>query len=90
MEIRPYSSARHLCTVIDFANAKAARAVGLPAQPHVFQVGDLVVLADGARGRILEFNGNFALMAMAGARCGIKRAAALNTMRKLLEPDGVA
>jgi hypothetical protein len=88
MEIRPFSSRPNLCTVIDFANAKAARAVGLPTDAHVFQVHDLVALADGAQGRIREFKGNFALVALAGL--GIKRAAALSSMRKLPEPGGAA
>jgi hypothetical protein len=88
MELRPFSSRPNLCTVIDFANARAARAVGLSPGPHIFQVGDLVVLADGAQGRILEFRGSFALVSLAGHRCGIHRAAAISTMRKLPAPDG--
>ncbi|HYD07184.1 MAG TPA: hypothetical protein VEC60_15715 [Reyranella sp.] len=86
--IRPFSSRPHLCTVIDFENAKAARSVGLPTQPHAFQVpgfsiGDLVVCADGAQGRIREFKAHMAVVALAGSRCGINRAAALSSLRKL-------
>ena len=80
--IRP-AARPNLCTIIDLANARAARAVGLPVQPHAFQVHDLVVCPDGAQGRIAEFKAHMAVVALAGARCGIRRAADLSTLRKL-------
>jgi hypothetical protein len=93
-QIRP-SSRPNLCTVIDFVNAKAARTVGLSADAHVFQVpefrvGDLVVCSDGAQGRIREFKAHMAVVAMAGSLCGIHRAAALSTLRKLPQSGGAA
>jgi len=83
--IRPLSSRPNLCTVIDFANARAARAVGLPMQPHAFKVNDLVACADGATGRIRGFKAHMAMVALGGSRCGITRAASISTLRKL--PD---
>jgi hypothetical protein len=83
MELHPSGSRPHLCTVIDFANAKAARAVGLSTKPHAFQVHDLVVCADGAQGRIREFKAHMAVVALAGSRCGINRAASISSLRKL-------
>jgi ribosomal protein S12 len=88
MEIRPFSSRPNLCTVIDFANAKAARAVGLPTDAHVFQVHDLVALRGRRAGADPGIQGHFALVALAGL--GINRAAALSSMRKLPEPGGAA
>jgi hypothetical protein len=84
-QIRPFSSRTHLCTVIDFANAKAARSVGLSAEPHGFQVNDLVACADGAEGRIREFKGHMVIIALAGMPFGIRRSASLSTIRKLPE-----
>jgi hypothetical protein len=89
MELRPpygpMGARPNLCTVIDFQNAKAARAVGLTAAAHVFQVNDLVVCSDGAQGRIREFKAHMAVIALAGSNCGVRRAASLSTLRKLPE-----
>jgi hypothetical protein len=80
--IRP-SSRPNFCTIIDLGNARAARSVGLPVQPHSFQINDLVVCSDGAQGRIDLFQAHMAVVVLAGSRCGIRRAADLSTLRKM-------
>jgi hypothetical protein len=84
------ASRPHLCTIIDLANARAARTVGLPVGPHAFRIGDRVALADGAVGFIVAFRAAGALLALAGRHKGIRRFAALSTLRALADPPASA
>jgi hypothetical protein len=91
MDLTPIPPRRpNLCTVIDLANARAARAVGIPpreiAVHHGFQVGGTVRCSDGASGRVLEFKGGYALVALTGRLAGIKRTCALSTLRASAAP----